>query len=1102
MVHAATALAPPARPARSTRPGSPPIRSALIAMCLACLALLACTAAASADTSGSEEITFQENLASDNSALTDQYEAGYGVEFDTPTPSGDSLGFPGNLPMTECGATLLTNGFYKPGSPPIVILASRSGGDEGCKSSSEFFGPDQGLLFHVDDARASLSLLMRAFPQQSNQLSAITGATAVAYRADGTVLDEVKLDAAEATQWTSVNLSTADPDGIQFVAIYGEIDIGAAVGVQIDNLKLPEAAKTTQPAFRVTESQQGRTGDLVEGDTLDIPIQIVRENGSTGTVTVNATPSEGAAALSRVAVNQSPAEEPPGVALVELTAQRGQAGKSVTIVVNGTGNSESGSQDGASLTYTFAIEQDLVLVTSTSASVAQSCQDPFGLELQVAGATPMNVEILTSDGFTQDIVVTGRGQYPIADTLRAAYTGGATSEQISLTASQIRTNNFLPAFAQASLGVTLERPEPRVTLSSGDYYTTSPNTFAFSTAQTQISMQGSGLPCHELVLDVGDDAAPTPSFTPTGTGSASVTDPVPTLATAPSATAPVSLSVVDKSNGTAIDGLPIYLVDFRADDGLHFLNDVIADMQWSDMEHAYGSEVNDCALSWCWHDPVAEGWFKWIQGQQPSGLCFGYTMLATEFYKQGVLPQSFGASSVGALRAPTNGTITAGKVANYPTINDEAPLGQALLSGWLSQFDAKYHLLENGENGDYASMPELVKGLSAALAQDGAAIVDINEPQAGEGHSVVAYGLEPGPGGIYTVDVYNPNIGYADPTELGSPLESLPWAGEDGSLGAREVGLAESQLILYPAGSTPEWKLTGAPGWSGNIENIGLTTLAQRPLHPELLTLHQIANTADQLLFSGVGGASGGAGSSAPAATVAKITAHGKDLLGAQGAPLKGSGVKLAFSSDGVTANAARDYVLPAGRTYTVATHTLRRGDFGMLVLNGGDGAGVQNATAVPGATDSLTLRPGSPAIDFSGASGSPVTLELIGGQAGAGRRTAMLTLSSGAGATSASLGAGGQLVVHHSGASTHLSLQLFSGGVAVGTSTIPLSGGSSVSLTPHWSALAGSVSATIGGRHVKLSLSSARGGALSKLLDVKRRQTKKTKKPKKHKKR
>jgi hypothetical protein len=1094
MVPAARALAPPARP---TRPGSLPIRWAPIAMCLACLAFLACTAVARADTSGSEEITFQENLVSDNGALTNQYEAGYGVEFDTPTPSGDSLGFPGNLPMTECGTTLLTNGFYKPGSPPVVILASRSGGDEGCKSSSEFFGPDQGMLFHIDDARASLSLLMHAFPQQANQLSAITGATAVAYRADGTVLDEVKLDAAEATQWTSVNLSTADPDGIQFVAVYGEIDIGAAVGVQIDNLKLPEAAKTTQPAFRVTESQQGRTGDLVEGDTLDIPIQIVRENGSTGTVTVNATPSEGAAALSRVAVDQSPAEEPPGVALVELTAQRGQAGKSVTIVVNGTGNSESGTQDGPSLTYTFTVEQDLVLVTSSTASVAQSCQDPFGLELQVAGTTPMTVEILTSDGFAQEIAVPGRGQYPVADTLRAAYAGSATSEHISLTASQVRTNNFLPAFAQASFGVTLERPEPHVTLTNGDYFTTSPNTFAFSSAQTQISMQASGLPCHELVLDVGDDAAPTTSFKPTGTGNASITDPVPPLATAPSAGEPVSLSILDESSGSTVDGLPIFLADFRADAGLHFLNDVMANMQWSDMEHAYGSEVNDCALSWCWHDPVAEGWFKWIQGQQPFGLCFGYTMLATEFYKRGVLPQSFGASTVGALRAPTNGTVTVGKVANYPTVNDEAPLGQALLSGWLSQFDAKFHLLEDGENGDYASMPELVKGLSAALAQDGAAIVDINEPQIGEGHSVVAYGLEPGPGGIYTIDVYNPNVGYADQTELGSPLRHLPWSGEDGSLAEREVGLAESQLILYPAGSTPEWKLTGAPGWSGNIENIGVTTLAQRPVHPELLTLHLIANTADQLLFSAAGGAS--AASHGSAATVAQITSGSKHLLAAHGVPLKGSGVKLAFASDGDTANASRDYVLPAGKTYTIATQTLQRGDFGMLALDGGDGAGIENATAVPGTADSLTLRPGSPTIDFSGAPGSPVTLELIGGKAGAGRRTAMLTLGSGAGATSASLGAGGQLVVHHSGAATHLSLQLFSSGVAVGTSTIPLGGGSSVSLTPHWSALAGSVSATIGGRHVRLSLSSARGSALSRLFDVKRR---KTKKPKKHKRR
>jgi hypothetical protein len=1065
---------------------------ALLAACLLCAILLSHTGLARADTSGSEEITFQEGVAADGAALNSQYEAADGVEFDTPTAEGSSLGFPGTLPMTECGATLLTDGYYKTGASPIVILASRSGGDEGCKSSSEFFGPNQGFLFHMDDARASLALQMRAFPQQSNQLSAISGAVAIAYRADGTVLDEVRLDAAEAREWTTVHLSTADPEGIQFVAIYAEIDIGAAVGVQIDNLMLPEALKTSHPAFRVTEALSGQTGDLVEGDTLNIPIQIVRENGSTGSVTVNAVTGEDAAALSRVAVNQNPSEVPAGTARLELTAQRGQAGKSVTIVVGGTGNGESGSQDGPSLTYTFTIEQDLVLVTSTTASVAQSCQDPSALELQVAGTTPMSVEILTSDGFAQEIAVPGRGQYPIADKLSAKYPGGANSEHVSLTGSQIRTNNFLPAFAPATLGVTLEEPTPQLTLTNGALYTTQLESQAFPAAPIEVSLQASGLPCHELVLDVGDDAAPTGAFVPTGTGSAKVNEPIPNGASAPlSSTETVPLAVIDKTAGGAtIAGTSIYLDDFRADDGPHFLNAALTSLDWSDMERTFGSDVNDCSPLFCWNDPVAEGYFVWLQNQQPNGLCFGYTMLASDFYRRETPPSLFGAPTVGALPSPTKGVTQVGEFPNYPVIDQGTLFGQELVSGWLSQFDATFQLHGDGVGG-YTSIPQFVNALSTDLGRDGIAIIDLRGPQGAGGHSVVAYGVKETTSGQYVISVYNPNVGYGDRDELGSPPAPLAWAGEITSETEHLAGLERSQILLAKSTSTTnEWQLTGPPNWAGPMENLGITTMAERPLKPQLASLNNLGAALQLLVSSGTGG-------NAPAAAVSQITAAGHPQLGASGMPLKGSAVRLDLPSDGGMSEPAADYVLPAGSTYTVKTETLHRGDFNMLALSGGDGAGVENALATPGSDDSLTVRPGSPTISFSGASGAPATLELIGGKSGAGRETVMLSLGSGAGNTSASLTGAGQLVVHHRGAPTRLSLQLFSGGVAVGSGSIALGRGSTVSLKPHWSSLAGSVSASIGGRHLKLALSAKRGGALTRLLGVKPRKGKKPKRRK-----
>jgi hypothetical protein len=201
--------------------------------------------------------------------------------------------------------------------------------------------------------------------------------------------------------------------------------------------------------------------------------------------------------------------------------------------------------------------------------------------------------------------------------------------------------------------------------------------------------------------------------------------------------------------------------------------------------------------------------------------------------------------------------------------------------------------------------------------------------------------------------------------------------------------------------------------------------------------------------------------------------------------PLKGSRIHLDLPSDSGPADTSGIYVLPHGSSYTVTTHSLHSGTFGMLLLSQGIGGGITSTRSTAGQSDSLTLSPGSPSFAFSSTASAPVTLELVGGKAGVGEQTAILSLSSARGTTVASLSHAGQLTVHHSGASAALTLQLFSHGVAAGTSTIPLHSGSTVSLRPNWSHLGDSVSATLGGVHRTLSLSAARAGALSKRLHL-----------------
>ena len=225
--------------------------------CLTCATLVSLPSVAQAGTSGAEEITFQEGLVPDNGAITDQYQATYGVEFG----SSSSLGFPGTAPNDrECGPSLLTDGYTAPGATAVAVLLARSAGESGC-AQGEFYDPAQGFMFHMDNARASLSfmLLASASPGDHTPSSDIS-AEVVAYGSGGTVLDDVDLTSADATRWSTVSLSTNDPGGIQFVEVLGDISINGPVGVQIDNLALPAAIDYLPPGFSLARSSQPERG--------------------------------------------------------------------------------------------------------------------------------------------------------------------------------------------------------------------------------------------------------------------------------------------------------------------------------------------------------------------------------------------------------------------------------------------------------------------------------------------------------------------------------------------------------------------------------------------------------------------------------------------------------------------------------------------------------------------------------------------------------------------------------------------------------------------------------------------------------------------------
>jgi hypothetical protein len=1021
--------------------------------------------AAWADPSGAGEITFQEGLVADGGALADQYQSSVGVEFGAPTPDGDTLGFPGTLPSGTCQAqpTLLTNGYFAPGASPVVQFASRSGGTSGC-SSGEFYGARQGFLFHLDDARASLSMMVRAFATQSNETSDVTGAEVIAYDAAGDVVDDVSLNGSQATTWSSVALSTADPTGIQFVAVIGEIDIGAAVGVQIDDVQLPAALAGTLPEFRLAPSTQSQSGDLVEGDTLSVPVQIVRENGSSGTVTVSASDG-GSSALSGLTVDQKPAGEPPDTALVQLTARPGQAGASVTVTVSGSGDAGSGALSGPPLTMTFAVQRDLTL-TGQSATVAPLCHASAGLVLHVAGQTAMNV-VVAGPAYSQTVAVTGPGDYPVDNELVPNYLSGSIVH-LDYAAAQSLPLGQPPQFATSSTTVTFSQPTPAGTVSSGSSYTTALEAGLYPEASTTVTARLSGLPCEPQALAVGADGAES-SFTPDATGGGTVTVPVPPAATAPADGSPAPMSILSPEGTTLLTLPPVYLDDFRAADAPHFTNFVDGNVQWSDMENTFGPSVEDCAVV-CWHNPQADSLYQFVQGLQPFGLCFGYAMFATELLDGGASPLDFGVPATGRLPVPQAGATAAGA----PLIDDSTSLGQTLVSLWLDQLDTAYYTAGDGTGG-YGSVAAFVSAVQAALTANGAALVSVRLPN-GVGHTVVAYGLSLS-AGTYTVDVYNPNLPYG--------------AAEAASSSTHTSQLASSQITLNAANPRAAWTVTGglsvpknsglsAPvgsNWTGTMARIGLTTLPGRPLHPSLTP----GNVFDQLFQMSPAGASPGG----PAVAITQITAAGKDQLNGLGVPTDGSSIKVVTPPDSGPADVAGVYELPHGHPYTVHTRARHSGRFGLMTLGHGGGAGILDA---PSGSDAVTFDPSTPTVSMAAQQGGPVTVELLQGADGPSQRVATVRLDSAGPHVAASLTPAGALAITHAGAATKVTVQLFSDGVAVGSPSVTLPGGKTLTIAPVWHHLTRSVSVTVGRHRGRLRLTHGRAGSLGHLLGIQRR--------------
>ena len=292
------------------------------------------------------------------------------------------------------------------------------------------------------------------------------------------------------------------------------------------------------------------------------------------------------------------------------------------------------------------------------------------------------------------------------------------------------------------------------------------------------------------------------------------------------------------------------------------------------------------------------------------------------------------------------------------------------------------------------------------------------------------------------------------------------------------TAVTASQIVLNSQSVTAAWQMSGDLGWGGAMGGIGFTTLAQRPVDPQLAT-----NLTE--IFATPSGTSG----PAPVA-VAQITSGGADLLGGNGAPLEGSGVTLWEPSVGTALTGAGSgttgiYRVTPGRSYTVRIKAVRSGRYALVLAGPHAVGGVASAQATPGSSDSLSLDPDGSTFTFSSGSSSSAQLEFSAGN-GPGTRTVLVDLGSGKGKTSVSL-SNDTVSLHRQGLPTTVGFQFLAQARVAGTSTFTLAGGATATLRPSWVSLNGPLKVTVSGlgtaKHVSLSLAASRASSLRRTL-------------------
>lgn len=986
------------------------MRFRLSLVCLA-LALAAPSAAHAAQPS---VVDF--NALAPNTVVTDQYAASQNIVFGSPSTYIE--GFP---TYSGCGSD-------SNDAPTVEDTAGARVGELTC--SADEISKAYETAIHTDIERRGVSFTLRGAGLRDDTVT-------VAFYNAGTVGGGPSVIGTQTLHVAGnavVPVSLTRPGTTQDIVTV----VIRAVGSPTSDLLLDDISmlKDDTPPPRKFSFSLGRpTADLVEGSSVDAPINLQRYNGSAGAVTFSVGALPPGIGAAQVNPNPVTGTNPPNL---RVSAQLPFAGDR-QISVGASGTAGAGTFIGGGRLQTvhglpaIVAGDGGVARPGAQTSLVSGCGDkqaeyPITVRGDFSGYVDVSVEkndgpVTVLDNFTR-LNAAGNGTLVFPYGLRQAL-GSHGGSTLTL---RFRPQNGTPVEA------TVRVFEYTFTIDSisGAYSYLGDNaaeflsgtSFGSSSRSDELSLKGSfPTGCNPNFLD--DANRPIDEISKVQSSSGGLDTyrlklPYPPTTTTVRAMGPGNVELA-RSKTLQVTG-------YRNGPALSAVNGGenagSTTYSWGDFLHDFGSDDGDaCSPFECHRDPFALQSFDNIRDvlRAGKGLCFGYDTQSILFATQGDLPSLYAPAPISGWQLP---------FFEGSKIKDEVVRWQ------VSQYDGDWTDYTKDLAKDVPTFEQFRQHLRDALSRRDQTVIAIRNGK--NGHAVTAYDMREEPNGTLDILTYNPNKPYT--------------LKEQTDNATRNDATTRSTIFVTPSG---QWRGGIFPGgnvnapWTGNLSSIEIYD--RLPPGDADLPFGFFTESLD----SAVG-----------TAEVSSIKVGGTEALKPNGTSVPGTGVSDLIRLAGP--NSPIDYRLARGHAYDITVTGQGRGVFGDGVLGGRAGADVQGLRTKPGQHDHITLTPGVAGLKLTpGGAASPATIKLLARAGKRATRTADLRLAARHGATEDASLTGGALNLRHTGPATDVSVTLGAVGLgapgAVSTRAIRVGPGGRLTLAPRsWSDLGAGVRLTI----------------------------------------